>query len=291
MNKKHRLFYVEFYITNVCNLTCQGCNRFNNVKFKGWQKWSDHADVYRRWSEQLELNQLAIMGGEPFLNPNIYEWIEGLGGLWPTAEICLTTNGTQIDKHPNLYKVLDKHRNVELDISIHNKMEKNRIIDKVSSILSKPLTYEFNNTPFQETLRVTDANGVSILFRYSWWFHQGAVIQDVETGRYRLHESDVEKAHTNCHSATCHHFDKGYLYKCGPAALFPEFDKQFNLDLSTADRQLISQTPRLSIDDSFEFKSEFIKNLKDPIPQCKFCPEAYNGKQIFSIEKKDMSNE
>ena len=66
------------------------------------------------------------MGGEPFLNSSIYEWIEGLATLWPDSNICLTTNGTQIDKHPNLYSVLDKYRQVELDISLHNKVEKNK---------------------------------------------------------------------------------------------------------------------------------------------------------------------
>lgn len=37
----NRLDYMEFYITNVCNLTCTGCNRFNNYKFKGFQRWTE----------------------------------------------------------------------------------------------------------------------------------------------------------------------------------------------------------------------------------------------------------
>ena len=57
MNKKFQLDYVEFYITNVCNLTCQGCNRFNSFKFKGWQKWEDYADTYKQWSEQIEFRE------------------------------------------------------------------------------------------------------------------------------------------------------------------------------------------------------------------------------------------
>ena len=43
------LDYAEFYITNVYNLTCQGCNRFNNVKFKGWQGWNTFA-----WDEHIK---------------------------------------------------------------------------------------------------------------------------------------------------------------------------------------------------------------------------------------------
>ena len=37
----NRLDYCEFYITNVCNLSCNGCNRFNNYKFRGFQRWED----------------------------------------------------------------------------------------------------------------------------------------------------------------------------------------------------------------------------------------------------------
>ena len=288
MNKKLRLSYVEFYITNVCNLTCQGCNRFNRFKFKGWQRWSDYADVYKQWSEQIEFREIAIMGGEPFLNSSIYDWIEGLTALWPRAIICLTTNGTQIDKHPDLYKTLDKHRQVELDISLHNKIEKNKIVDKVKSILVPPLKYDFDNTQYRETLRVTDSNGVSIIFRYAWWFHQGAIITNLETNRYTLHNSNVEKAHELCHAKTCHHMDKGKLYKCGPSALFKEFDEQFDLDLSQNDRDLVNSAPCITVEDSYDKKTIFLENIEKPIPQCKFCPEVYIGEQIFSIEKKDL---
>lgn len=285
---KFKLQYVEFYITNVCNLTCKGCNRFNSFNFKGWQRWSDYADVYKQWSEQFDFREIAIMGGEPFLNNTIYDWINGLIELWPQSRICLTTNGTQIDKHPNLYYVLEKNRQVELDISLHNKVTKNQIIDKVSKILVAPLNYEFDNTQYRETLRVTDSNGVSIIFRYNWWFHQGAIRTDPESGKYTLYNSDPVKAHNMCHSKTCHHFDKGKLYKCGPAALFSDFDKQLNLTLSDSDRALINSVPYLGINDSIDQKLQFLASLNDLIPQCKFCPEVYNGEQIFSIEKKEL---
>ena len=33
---------IEFYITNVCNIACPQCNRFNNWNFKGHQIWKDY---------------------------------------------------------------------------------------------------------------------------------------------------------------------------------------------------------------------------------------------------------
>jgi hypothetical protein len=64
----------------------------------------------------------------------------------------------------------------------------------------------------------------------------------------------------------------GKLYKCGAVALFPKFDAQYNLELSAEDRALMTSYTPLSIMDSDDTKINFINNLKNPIPQCKFCP-------------------
>jgi hypothetical protein len=44
--------------------------------------------------------------------------------------------------------------------------------------------------------------------------------------------------------------------------------------------------PGIGINDSTEVKQQFIGNIRDEIPQCKFCPEVYKGDQIFAEEKK-----
>ena len=90
-----RLFpVVEFYITNVCNLTCRGCNRFNNYNFKGHQRWVDHASAYETWSKRLDLPRITVIGGEPTLNPDLELWASNLRRLWPDAVIMIQTNGT-----------------------------------------------------------------------------------------------------------------------------------------------------------------------------------------------------
>ena len=78
---KIKLDKVEFYITNVCNLTCDECNRFNNFSFKGWQRWQDYEAIYADWNSKLDIQQLVILGGEPLLNPSICEWITGINSL------------------------------------------------------------------------------------------------------------------------------------------------------------------------------------------------------------------
>ena len=104
------LNYSEFYITNVCNLNCQNCNRYNNFAFSGHQTWSDHADQYRAWAEILDIKEIGILGGEPLLNPDFPNWLHGIAELWPNAKIHIDTNGTQLHKWPDLYDWVKKYQ-------------------------------------------------------------------------------------------------------------------------------------------------------------------------------------
>lgn len=281
-----RLNYAEFYITNVCNLSCKGCNRFNSFNFKGYQSWKKYQHIYEKWSKVLRLQSFGILGGEPLLNPEIIGWITGTMNLWPFAHVRMSTNGFQLNKVKDLYKTIKERPRLLMSVGIHNKMHKKEIMGLIETFLTGPLKYEFDNSnKYAQEMYITDSNNVKIRVQYNWWFHQGAIIRN-EIGKYTLHNSDPIKAHSICHSAECHHFQDGKLYKCGAAALFPDFDKQIGLDLTEKDRNLINNVDFISAEDDIEMQDKFIKNLSSPIPQCKFCPEVYNGEQIFAIKKK-----
>lgn len=284
---KHKINQVEFYITNVCNLACPGCNRFNNYKFRGYQKWADYAEVYQRWADELKIGSISILGGEPLLNPDILDWITGVHQLWPSSSCNVVTNAFHLNKVDGLYDTILNRPNVRLEIGIHNKAHKPKIFNEIENFLTGPLEYQFNNdNKYREYMLISDANGVTIKVEYNWWFHQGSLIAQ-ENG-FTLHQSDPEKAHSNCHMSTCHHFIKGKLYKCGVVALLPEFAEQYNVHLSDSDRDLMLGYQPLTIDHSYESKELFIKNLPNVIDQCKFCPEVYHGDQIFALEKKEL---
>jgi hypothetical protein len=284
---KLRIPYAEFYIINVCNLACSGCNRFNDYNFTGYQRWSDYADVYQQWAQEVDIGSIGILGGEPLLNPTFLEWVQGINQLWPRKKIRIISNGFRLDRHADLYPVLEQHRNIELWVGIHNKQHKSEIIQKVKDFSQAPHTVIFNtDNPYQQYMTITDARGVRIKIEYNWWFHQGAIIK--QNGVLTLHQSDVATAHDICHMKTCHHFIRGELYKCGVAAVLPEFDQQHSLALSAEDRELMLSYRPLCITDDATIKQQFVSNLDRPIDQCKFCPEQYNGDQISPQQKKDL---
>jgi hypothetical protein len=290
---------VEFYITNVCNLTCENCNRYNNHKFAGWQRWSDYADVYQQWSEYVNLKNIVIMGGEPLLNPTITDWITGLTDVFKCG-IQVLTNGTRLNNVPGLYDALAQTRSRggpitgNIQISLHNTNHFDELKQNIKSFLST-IREEYGtaigvipkNDPWGKMYySVRDVNDVLVNVHLANDFHTAA-IQPTPDGRFTLHNSDPVIAHEKCGFAQykCYHFIRGKLYKCGPVALMPEFDEQFNLDISKPDRKLLHGYRPLTVESWSRKSLRWLEHIDDPIAQCKFCPQTFASKIIYPVVK------
>ena len=293
-NPEDPRFYIpniEFYITNVCNLACPQCNRFNDWNFSGYQKWRDYKDDYTKWSKKVRLQRICILGGEPLLNPTICEWITGINKLWD-KRVQVLTNGTRLNAVPGLYDAINSYRKDGgnwLGISIHNMNDLNKHFDEAKKFLKGKISYsEGRNNPetWGAGYAFSDENGVHLHYWKEDDFYQAAV-QKVD-GKFVLHNSDPEQAHSKCGfvKSMCYHFIKAKLYKCGPVALFPEFDDQHKFDISEEDRKLLHNYQPLSVHQFDNYGKDFIYKIDDVIPQCKFCPSSRDDNEIIeSINK------
>jgi organic radical activating enzyme len=232
---------VEFYITNVCNLTCRGCNRFNNYNFKGHQLWADHADQYELWSRRLDLPRIVIIGGEPTLNPDLELWASNLRRLWPDAVIMVQTNGTY--QRPEHLTFWNKYR-VGFGVSLHD-----------------PATADQISANWKNRAGIFEA----------YTFHQSAVIEQNE--KYTLHSGDPAETFAWCGMKHDHTMYNGKLYKCPAMSNLPDFDQQFNLQLSDQQRKLLYNYQPLSADCSDTELEQFMATRDQHIPQCEFCPQ------------------
>ena len=296
---------VDFYITNVCNHTCERCNRFNNYYFSGWQRWSDYEPIYEKWAKLVKLRAVTIMGGEPLLNPTVNDWINGINRLFG-IEVQILTNGTRFKETNGLYQAMlgaqkDQNRN-HIGVSLHNMDEwpdlqkdirnflQNGSGDEIIELSKDMEPSNRSNNPyygdfykFNSDFYFHDKNHVIINVYKSNMFGAAAIKLD---GR-SLHNSDPFLAHQTCGFVTfkSYHFIRGKFYKCAPVALLPEYDAQYTLNINDEDRQLLHSYRPLTVDNFDQYHEEFFANLDNVLPQCKFCPENHDARKIFPIRK------
>lgn len=275
---KHYLPVVEFYITNVCQLNCEHCDRFNNYYFSGQQKWSDYSKTYKRWGELLDLDRICILGGEPLLNPSINEWIDGLASIWNKSEIFLSTNGINLNKVDGLYRTIKQHKGrVWIDVSIHNDEDIDTILETVSTFMSNPQippdAKEVLMRKEDKRLILVDDNQIKIVLTRINYFHRTSLIEN--DGKFKFHNSNPQKAINVCVGKDCHQMKEGRLYKCYITSNMLDFYNQFNFDITTEDEELIKGYTPLTVNSSNKEFDTFIADLhlNKPEPQCKFCPE------------------
>ena len=292
MTKKYWIEEADFYITNVCNLTCSHCITYNDRKFKGYSKWEDYREMYEEWAKILEVEMMVLIGGEPYTHPELYKWAKGVSELWPNLRsFAVCTNGTylHIDENKKLSRdIIDL--GIWIDVSVHDPAFYDDIQKHLEDILS---VYDYERIPIQTTTlgrSFLDSgfeyrlNGKKIAeLNQRWRLHTSSVRKE-ENGMIYMHTSDPLIAHENCSAYRCHYFNKGKLYKCYMVAIGEDLTSQFNIDPDSKET-LLDYRPCTPYDEP-EFIEKFTKTIRDPIPQCTLCPEKRLPLDVFPISLK-----
>ena len=328
---KHRLDYVEIYITNVCNYSCTHCQSLNNFSFKGHQLWNDYKDQYQTISNRIDFNRIQIMGGEPTLNPDFDKWVSGISTLWPGAKLEIATNGTKLNKlDHSLYQTLSKNKSTLWftchDINLYNdilefsqqfldeiivdnkqdddawkntynliKEESWPACDTIEQfvLLPEDIKIKFNEAhrlgrkldTHTHSRVLIDKNGVEVKIDWSQTFISSSMTTIGQTIKLQYNNDPIE-AHDSCYFRTCHQLNKGKLYKCPLVSVLPDFLRQFSVDIAEHDLLLAnSYRPVTSSDTDIDI-SNFIKNIDQPISQCKFCPSKHDPHNFVGTDKK-----
>jgi organic radical activating enzyme len=222
---------IEIYITNECNLTCKNCNRYNNYNFSGHYSWQANQQAIMAWSKRITAPVITIIGGEPMLHPDLYEWAELVCTAWPDTQVMIQSNGTI--RHPKLASIKhDFRKNIGVCASLHQEgmmklLKKNRYIPSLEII---------DNTEFTECALVD----------------QGT--------HFEVHNSDPAKAFAACSMKHSHTILEGRLYKCPMVAVLPEFVKQYQVNLTESQSKNLFEYQSLAPDCGQEQLEQFVKS-------------------------------
>lgn len=132
---------------------------------------------------------------------------------------------------------------------------------------------------------IRDKNNIDICVTYYEDFVT-APLKYTGNNRFSVYNSDPVQAHHVCISKHCTHFIKGKMYKCHHVALLPEFMKQFDVNISDSDQRLLLDYQPLTVEHKLQYMDHFLKNLENPIPQCKLCPSSLENVYLQSSTNK-----
>lgn len=269
---------VGIIINNSCNMSCEHCLTFNNFDLKGVFSWETHADKYTKWAELISFEGISLQGGEPYLNPELTTWAENIIRLFPTNNANgITTNGTLLGKNIEKTRYL-----IDLGwvifISIHDKSQKEKIVNAVEEILSvyddveievfdeDPLSeYSYSNHQVVEYKK----NG-KILIQYVEYYDFFPSPQFAKDGVISFNRGDTVKNHERCMASPCSMFIHGKFYKCSLLSMYEEASKQIKFEEDAL--SLLKEYKGCDPFDDEENIKTFIDTIKQPVPQCQLCP-------------------
>lgn len=282
-------FFVEdgaFNITNVCNLTCDGCESFNNYNFKGHMKFADYELYYKQWSKIVDVNIITIHGGEPFTNPDIFNWVIALKKLWPSAqEYYVSTNGTLLNNKKLIAKEII-NQGYFLNVCVHDPEMFAQIKNNLNLVLEDRDYFTEKNDIGVEYFDL-QTNQKLALLEETYHFKKSA-IDYIKDKTWYMHHSDINDAYKICLEGDppCNFFHKGYLYQCQLTALKDDLFLQFSIEPRAVDL-----LKKYRAGDPFaprhELK-EFFRKHNKPIAQCTLCPGCDQTHPIYPMPKKKI---
>jgi hypothetical protein len=275
----HKTEFVEFHITETCNLTCSGCNRYNNLGLRGHEDWDKNKEHYKKFASFVEVKSADIIGGEPLQHPQIITIIKDIRNFFPNSNMNLWTNGLLLDQIPNLKNAIIEN-NVRLEISIHNKKFRKIILKKIKSLFDGDIKFlrpsiKTGTRKGTHNFWFESNNGVDHRIRLSENFYQNA-LNDPYGVNLKPHESDSSLAWKACNTK-CPTLARGKFHKCPVSHCMPVAVRQRNdIMLNDKQRALIDSFPYIECKDIDKVSEEYWRKfLREKIDQCSLCPEQF----------------
>ena len=95
------LGYLEYDVANHCNLKCKGCSHYSNLvrepEFADPDRFRKNLARMKELFDHVEV--IRLLGGEPFLNPDLGDFVTAAREAYPDAVLSVVSNGLLIPKN------------------------------------------------------------------------------------------------------------------------------------------------------------------------------------------------
>lgn len=222
----------ETHISDSCNLNCRGCAHFSplfhsvNVNLQ-----TVLTDVKMLAEKVSHILSFYLLGGEPFLNRNIGEYVKGIRHLLPKTRLEIVTNGLLIPRVSKETLAVIKENKVVVSIS----------------------EYEPTHYHIDEILECLEAAGVKYRLRpYKSKQMFNKPIEVHPSGKYPL----------QCISNGCVNIYQGKICRCPTLMYAFKFNEVFDESLPTKGIMDLADCPS---------GKALLSKLKESVPLCQHC--------------------
>lgn len=254
--------FLETMITQVCNLSCEGCTNYSDLTHSGYVTWKQGRDWLESWLERIDIPDFGIMGGEPLINPEWRDWVAGVRSIMPASQIRFTTNGLLLTKHPDIIDFLHDVGNVVFKITVHTDDEyvESFIQDTLNKYKWTEVTeYGIKRWRTDRDIRFQINRPDRFLRTYQGPYHD-----------MRPWHSNPAKAFDICCQKTCPLMYQGNIYKCSTAGLLLDTLDRFDRP-NWSEWEKYLPVP-LTLSSSDQDVQKFVDNFDRPHTICGQCP-------------------
>ena len=245
--------YLEYHVCDQCNLNCAGCSHFSSLCKE--DIFVDY-NIFKTEFEKLkklipEIDVIRILGGEPLLHKQLFEFIKLTRNLYFKSEIRLTTNGILIKQMDDQLIDCINQNNIILEITLYQPLYE-KMMETIAFLREKRITFE-------------------ILTHGMWEFE------------YPLLQSKVykmEQARKQC-PTNCVEFRNGKIYPCPIAAFIRYYNNYWNENIKEESGFLINKNT--------EFK-QLKLYIENPMECCEWCALPVSAKKRMPWKQFDGVN-
>lgn len=162
------LDYLEYKVCDHCNLGCRGCSHFANLV--GRPVFRDFQECQKdlRQLKQLipHIGKIRLLGGEPFLHPQLQHFAMEFRRIYPYSDIRICTNGLLLAEQTDAQLDIFAENHIGVDITCYPVLAPQ--IDRLVARLKKKQVFVYVETrqSFKPVLlpKATDGGPVSLAY-------------------------------------------------------------------------------------------------------------------------------
>lgn len=231
-----QLQHVQFHVSDQCNLNCKRCQHFSNIADNpGFPRYEEVERDFQRLRELFsDINRIAILGGEPLLNPELDRYCVMLRELFPYSFIDIITNGLLV-------------RN--MDEKLISAIVENKIIINISY-------YPVLESIKERLIRFLKEQGIRYVF--------GTKIDTFSKKMTLKGNESSERQFSSCRDRCCTMLRDGKLYPCYLPATIPIFNNRFGTKINGNDSAIDIYKPEIT-------GHQILERLRRNFDICSYC--------------------